>query len=219
MRQQTPPLELQPRQLKCIEHLLENSRRRRAGNVLALDGGMGKTITGIRYLVSYAQRTEGVEAILWFTSSTSISGKGPAEEHVASLQREWGFNNIVHVNTDKAQKREACEIFERSLEKARKNAAAFDGVVPRIFVIGYELFSSPDADHRRARLAGLLREAAPRCVACFDDAPALQPGHAARHDGHLDRRAVHARAPLDGDSDRGHAPAARQALDPAGHAV
>ena len=178
MQKQAPPLELRPHQRKCIDHLFENSRRRNArGNVLALDGGMGKTITGIRYLVKYAQMTEGVEAILWFTSSTSISGKGPAEEHVASLQNEWGFHNVVHVNTDKAQKREACEIFERSLETARENAAAFEAVVPRIFVIGYELFSSPDADHRRARLARLLREAAPRCVACFDEAHLLyNPG-------------------------------------------
>jgi len=177
MAKQDPPLALRSHQLACIDRLWQNGAQDNTGQVLALSGGMGKTITGISYLVKFARNVPGVEAILWFTSSTTLSGKGPAMEHVNSLTNEWGFPNVVHVNTEKAEKRDACEILERSLLKARKNAASFEGVLPRIFVIGYEHFSSYGNPEDRARFVRLLREVAPRCIACFDEAHLLyNPG-------------------------------------------
>ena len=178
MAKQEPPLALRPHQLACIDRLWQTVRGGNdgRGQVLALSGGMGKTITGMSYLVKYARNVPGVEAILWFTSSTTLSGKGPATEHVQSLTQEWGFPNIVHVNTDKSQKRDACEILELSLLKARKSAEK-KAVLPRIFVIGYEHFSSYGNTEERARFVRILRESAPRCIACFDEAHLLyNPG-------------------------------------------
>ena len=178
MKKQEPPLTLRPHQIACIDRLWQGAQDGNGGRgqILALSGGMGKTITGMSYLLKYARNTPGVEAILWFTSSTTLTGKGPAAEHVRSLSEEWGFPNIVHVNTDKSQKRDACEILELSLLKARESAGK-KSVLPRIFVIGYEHFSSYGSTEERARFVRILREAAPRCIACFDEAHLLyNPG-------------------------------------------
>ena len=51
MKKQEPPLTLRPHQIACIDRLWQGAQDNGGrGQILALSGGMGKTITGMSYL-------------------------------------------------------------------------------------------------------------------------------------------------------------------------